>query len=112
MIAAGLPKWLWGFALYYNVYVYNRTMKSALDGLSPFEKRFGQLADLSNLHPWGAHVYITQESTGKLDARAVEGRWLGFDSGSNGQWVYITANKKVMLERNIKFSSRTQLIEG
>ncbi|GBE86104.1 hypothetical protein SCP_0806280 [Sparassis crispa] len=53
LAGSGLPKWLWGEALAYIVYVHNRTACHALQGKSPFEVHFGHTLDVSNLHEWG-----------------------------------------------------------
>ena len=53
------------------------------------------------------------EDPGKLSARAVECRWLGFDPTSNGHRVWWPEQRKVSVERNLTFSSREiPLLEG
>ena len=38
LIASGLPKWLWGMAMMYAVYIWNRTPHKAIGMKTPFEK--------------------------------------------------------------------------
>ena len=58
LISSGLPKWLWGFAMRYTVYVCNRTPKKAIGMSTPWEKRFGTKPDISNFHTFGRTVYV------------------------------------------------------
>ena len=40
----------------------------------------------------------------KLDGRAVEGRWVGFDPDSSGHHIYLPEKRTVSTQRSIKFS--------
>jgi len=76
---SGLPKSLWGEALRHEVWLKNRTAMRALDGKTPFEALLGRPPDLSGLRVWGCHVWVHDLDISKLDVRAHEARWLGFD---------------------------------
>ncbi|KAF8626074.1 hypothetical protein AX17_006627, partial [Amanita inopinata Kibby_2008] len=110
--ASGLPRFLWGEALQYIVYIHNRTPWHALNGKTPYEARFGTPPDLSNMHKWGCKVYITMDANSKLDARAVEARWVGLDTTSNGHWIYWPSQRKISVERNVVFSKDGARVEG
>nr|AAZ28936.1 polyprotein [Phanerochaete chrysosporium RP-78] len=113
LISSGLPRTLWGEAVRHAVWLYNRTPHAAIDFRTPYEVRFGSPPDLSGLKPFGAVCFVRNLSAGKLDARAVECRWLGFDPTSNGSRIYWPTSHKVSVERDIKFSSReVPLLEG
>jgi hypothetical protein len=104
--ASGLPRWLWGECLRHAAWVLNRSAHKALGGLSPFEARFGVVPDISGLWEWGAWVYVHSTSKNKLDPRAAECRWLGFDESSNGHRVYWPARRVISVERSIRLASR------
>ncbi|GBE85560.1 hypothetical protein SCP_0800770 [Sparassis crispa] len=112
LVGSGLPKWLWGEALAYVVYVYNRTARHALQGKSPFEVRFGHAPDVSNLHEWGSVVYVKVDTNSKFDARGKEARWIGLDHTSNGHRIYWPKEKKISVECNIVFSAGSPRVEG
>jgi len=85
MIAAGLPKSLWGEAIRHSVWLRNRAPTRALPWLkTPIEVATGNKPDLSLLREWGATAWVRQLDTGKLDPRAEEGRFVGFDEESKG----------------------------
>ncbi len=52
--------------------------------MTPYEALTGRKPDLSNLHPWGTRVWVHTTGGSKLDGRAKEGRWVGFDEESKG----------------------------
>jgi hypothetical protein len=99
----GLPKFLWGEALQYVVYVKNRTWTKASPNATPHEILTGKKPDLSNIHPWGTRVWVHDTSGSKLDGRAKEGRWVGFDEESRGHRVYWENKRSVTVERSVTF---------
>ncbi|GBE78838.1 hypothetical protein SCP_0200350 [Sparassis crispa] len=111
LAGSGLPKWLWGEALAYIVYVHNRTARRTLQGKSPFEVRFGRTPDVSNLHEWGSVVFVKVDTNSKLDARSREVHWIGPDSTSNGCHIYWPKEKKISVERNVIFSTDSPRVE-
>ncbi|KIK13427.1 hypothetical protein PISMIDRAFT_17991 [Pisolithus microcarpus 441] len=62
--------------------------------------------DLSNLPVWGCQVKVHDPSGSKLDARARDGHWLGFDAESDGHRVYWVDSKTVGVERSVVFPKR------
>ena len=103
---AGLPKMLWGEALRHATWLKNRTATRALDTKAPFEALFGTPPDLSVAHLWGCKVWVHGDTGSKLDARAHEGRWLGFDIDSWAHRIYWPQSiTTVSVERNVYFAS-------
>lgn len=50
LISSGLPKALWGEAVLAATYIYNRTPHSSLEGfITPYEARYGQKPDITNI---------------------------------------------------------------
>ena len=113
MTGTGLPKWLWGEAHQYAVYIFNRTPRASIRFKTPYELHFGNTPDLSHLRPWGALCYAKVAALDKLADRAEEAHYLGPDSTSNGLRIYWPKRRVISIERNVVFSTRaTSPIEG
>jgi hypothetical protein len=66
--------------------------------------------DLTDLPEWGARVFTLREDRGKLDARADEGRWVGYSDESKGHRVYWPGKRRVTVERNVTFDESVLVI--
>ena len=69
----------------------------------PLEVLTGIKPDLSNMCPWGYKVWIYDTSSSKLDKRAKEGWWVGFDKESKAHRIYYPGKRLVGVERSIVF---------
>jgi hypothetical protein len=69
---SGLPKSLWGEALWHVAWLKNRTATWALDGKTPYEAMYGQSPDLSDLRRWGCTTWVRDADGSKLNVRACE----------------------------------------
>ncbi|KAG2737695.1 hypothetical protein P692DRAFT_201732767, partial [Suillus brevipes Sb2] len=67
----------------------NRTAAHVLDNKTPYEMLYKKAPNLKNLPVWGCHVKVHSPNGSKLDMRATDGRWMGFDHDSNGHRVYL-----------------------
>jgi len=108
---SGLPKSLWGKVLYHAVWLKNRTTTRALDGRTPFEALYSCPPNLSCLRSWGCHVWVHNPDRSKLDVRAREARWLGFDVDARAHRVFWPGPGNVTVECNIYFRT-SALSEG
>jgi hypothetical protein len=108
LVAFGLPKWLWGEALKHTLYVYNRLVHAALKGKTPFKVRFGIAPDVSNVWEWGSVVYVHQDSKGysKLEPHALEARWIGLDTDSNGHRIYWPSWRAITVKQSVCLSTQ------
>ena len=106
---SGLPKTLWGEALRHATWLKNRTATRALDGKTPFEALYGRAPDLSVLRVWGCPVWVHSAGGSKLDVRARQARWLGFDADTRAHRIFWPGTGKVAVERNVYFGSSAQL---
>ncbi len=109
--AAGLPNNLWGEALKHAIWLKNRTSSKAIGGHTPFEVFHKSKPDLRDIQEWGCKVWVHVEDGSKLEGRAREGRWLGFDQESNGHRIYYPNNRSIHVERSVKFPE-TRRSEG
>ena len=107
-----LPKSLWGEAVMFAVWLKNRTSTRALgNNTTPYEKLYGKKPNLAGVPEWGQRVWVHYDKGSKLDARAVECRWVGYDRDStHAHRVYWPDKHRVSVERNIKFVSTTVTI--
>jgi hypothetical protein len=111
--ASGLPKSLWGEAVRHVIWLKNRTSTKAVpSGKTPYELVTGKKPNLSQLHEWGCSVWVHDITGSKLDGRAKEGRWVGFDEQSKGSRVYWPEKRTVTVERSVVFTSPSVVIDG
>ncbi|KAF8580255.1 hypothetical protein K439DRAFT_1357503, partial [Ramaria rubella] len=103
---AKLPKFLWSKSVRHATWLKNRTSTRALPyNITPFELMFNSKPDLSDLPEWGAKVYVLKENSRKLEAKAGEGRWVGYSDESKGHRIYWPGKCCVTVERNVTFDS-------
>ena len=114
--ASGLPKGLWGEAIAHSVWRKNHTSTKALHGRTPLEELTSKKPNLHRLCEWGTKVWVHHANQSKLEGRAAEGRWTGYESDSKALQIYWPTTKMVSIEQNIKFdddySLDTAPIEG
>ena len=92
------------------VYVKNRTATRSLDGKTPYEMLYGKKPNVKDLPVWGTKVWVHDASGSKLDMRAREGRWIGFDPESNGHRIYFEDRRNIAIERNVSFEKPEGLV--
>ena len=102
LIGAGLPRFLWVEAVRHAIWLKNRSPTRALNGRTPFEAMGFGKPNLANLHEWGCSVWVQIEA-GKLDAKAVKLRFVGYDAERKGFRVYWAEKRRVSVERNVRF---------
>lgn len=110
LIGAGLPKFLWAEAFNHAVWLKNRASHTAMGRLTPYEAATGRKPDLSGLQEFGATVYVKVKGVDKLDQRAAEGKFMGFDEESKGVRVYWPGKRTVTVEREVRFDPDEVLI--
>lgn len=84
LISSGLPRFLWEEAMKHVEWVKERS--------------------LAGIHEFGAAAYVKDLKAGKLDARALLGRFVGYDSESKGFRIYWPTKRSVTVERNVIFN--------
>jgi hypothetical protein len=58
------------------------------------------------LPEWGRPIWVHLDSGSKLDGRAAEARWMGFDGDStHAHRIYWQDKNRVSVERNVRFTS-------
>ena len=102
---SGLPKSLWGEAVYHATWLKNRTSTRAIGNITPHERLYGEKPNLARVPEWGQHVWVHTNTGSKLDARAIEGRWVGYDKDStHTHRIYFPDKNSVGVERDVRFT--------
>ena len=57
-------------------------------------------------------MWVHDDSDLKLDARAREGYWVGFDADSNTHQIYDKERRTLSVERNVSFERRDAADSG
>ena len=76
---------------------------------TPYKVATGKKPDLLQLCEWGTTVWVKQLDAGKLDPRAEEAHFVGFDDKSKGFWIYWPKKFKVSIERDVYFDKNQAL---
>ena len=100
-----LPKYLWGEAVNFATWLKNCTSTRALGNVTPYERLYGNKPNLAGVPEWGQRVWVHDDSGSKLDARAIEGHWVGYDKDStHTHRIYIPSKSSIAVEQNIRFA--------
>jgi hypothetical protein len=112
LFESGLPIFLWAEAVRHMIWLKNRLPTRSLKGRTPFDARFGRKPDLSSVVPFGTRAWVKLVHSGKLEARAKLGYFVGFDFQSTGYRIYYPERRSVGVEREVVFdtSSRDNII--
>lgn len=86
-------------------YVRKRCPTSSLNGRTPYEKWHRQIPDISHLREFGSRAYALDRNPtrGKFDARSRKCIFLGYSEQSKGYRVWISAERKIEISRDVKF---------
>lgn len=104
--ANNLPKHLWGEISTAVSYLKNLSPTSALNGRTPYEAYKGRLPDLRRLRALGCKVMVHRPSEvrdGKLDDRAVEGKFAGYYQNSKAYRVWDPKKRKIIKSNDLEF---------
>lgn len=104
LIDAKLEKKYWGEAVSTANYIQNRTPSRSIDG-TPFQRWEGIKPDVSNFKIFGciAYAHVPKEKRKKLDDKAVQLRFVGYDDNTKGYRLLNCCNNKITISRDVKF---------
>ena len=77
---------------------------------TPLELATSQKPNISGIYPWGCKAWVKTLDVGKLEPRAEECRFVGFDSKSKGYRVYWLEKRRVSIKRDIYFNEKDMLV--
>ena len=108
--ASKLPNNLWAEAISHHVWIQNRVPTRTLRyDKTPLEMATNIKPNLSGVHPWGCKAWVKRLDVGKLESRAEECRFVGFDSESKAFRVYWPGKNRVSIERDVYFNEKEAL---
>ena len=101
----GLPLLLWAEACNTVVYLQNRSLHRALGHLTPEEAFSRKKPNVGHLRIFGciAYYYIPKEKRTKIEPTAKKGISVGYSETSKEFQIYIPAQRKVVVRRDVKF---------
>lgn len=101
---AGMSNTYWGEAVMTANFLQNRLPSNSVTS-TPHELWHGEKPYFSNLHRFGSKCFVKvpDEHRRKLDAKAEDGIFLGFDMESKAFRVFIPAKNTVRISRDVKF---------
>jgi len=105
LFQGNLCEQFWCFAVKHAVYLINRIPTPYLNNVSPYEKLYDKLSDISDIKVFGCLCYtgtLTAQRK-KLDPRASPGLFLGYKPNTKGYLVFNLKNHSVTISRNVLF---------
>ena len=102
---AKLSKNMWAYALKTAVYIRNRCFNHRT-GKTPYEIFTGKRPNLNNLHQFGTKCFAYIQIKKKLDPRAKQGIFVGYDGISPAYLLYFSNQNKVKRVRVVKFTDK------
>jgi hypothetical protein len=116
IIDAGVPLYLWPYAVAYVVYISNRMPNKALNLHSTaYVAIHGHIPDVSRLRTFGctAYMHLPDNEQSTFGPRAVKGIFVGVVENSLAYLIYVPAKRRVYMSGHVTFnedlSSRREL---
>lgn len=106
------PEEIWAELTNSAVYILNRTGKSSVDGVSPYELWIGKKPRIKHFRIIGStcFTHIPVQKRKKMDRKAIKGYLVGYD-GDERYRIYIKEENKVILSRDVKFQENPIICE-
>jgi hypothetical protein len=95
LIGSDVPKEYWPYAVKMANYIRNRTIRVQGTKKSPFELWFGHPPDISKFRTPFCRVWFHKKTNDKMEARAVEGVFMGYESSKNHYNIMAVKNRKI-----------------
>ena len=101
------PSSLWAEFISTSAYILNRTGKSSLQNISPYELWIGQKPRIRHMRIVGSSCYahIPDQKRRKMDKKAVKGILLGYD-GDERYRIWIKETNSVICSRDVIFEEK------
>ena len=105
LAAKELPKKLWAEATMTASYVLNRTGKSSVEGMTPYELWYNRKGAIDHLRIFGTECFIhtPKVKRQKWDTKSVKGLLTGYTGNKDGYRVWIPGTDYVYQSHDVKF---------
>lgn len=109
-----IPLYLWGEALNTANYIRNRCPTEALAGKIPYVIWTGKTPSYRHFQIFGTLCFILNKnpSRGKFDSKSVEGIFVGYSDIAKAYRVWIAAERKIIVSRDVKFTNTTEPVSS
>ena len=84
-------------------WVKNHTSMCCLRKKTPYEMLYSKKPNLEKVPVWGCRVKVHDMSGTKLNMRACDGHWVGFDPESDGHHIYFSDCGTIGVKQSIAF---------
>ena len=113
LIDGKLPYRFWAEALSTAVYLRNRSLTRAVDGLTPCEAWTGKKPDVAHMRVFGceAYAHIPKDERRKLDPKARKSILLGYGEETKGYRLYNIERKKIFHSRDVQFNEAMRKVQ-
>ena len=89
IIQSGQPNFLWAEAIRHSVWLRNRAItRSVPEAKTPYEIATQEKPSLAGLIEWGSRVWVKRLDVQKLEPRAFEAVFIGFNDESKGYRIF------------------------
>ncbi len=103
---SGLEKKFWAEALSTAGYLRNRSVTTAVNGMTPHEAFTGEKPSVQHLKVFGcdAYIHVPKDERKKLDAKAKKCTLLGYGTETKGYRLYNHESCRVFYSRDVIFN--------
>ena len=107
---AGLSHGFWQLAVETAVHIYNRQPMRRLNWQCPITLWNGTIPDVSYFRVFGCRAFVhvqKEQRSGKLDKKAVEMIFVGYEPGSKGYRFWNPATRSIVVSRDVTFNEES-----
>ena len=107
---AGLSHGFWQLAVDTAVHIYNRQPMRRLKWQCPITLWNGTIPDISYFRVFGCKAFVhvpKEQRSGKLDKKAVEMIFVGYEQGSKGYRFWNPATRSITVSRDVTFDEES-----
>lgn len=99
------PEAIWAELVNSSVYILNRTGKSSIPGVSPYELWLKQKPRIKHLRIIGSvcYAHIPDQKRKKMDPKALKGYLVGYDTDERYR-IFIKEKNKIIFSRDVRFA--------
>lgn len=111
---AKLPNSFWAEAVNTANYIQNRCTTRSLNSGTPYERWTGRKANVNYFRTFGCKVFVSDTTPGKekFQPRAKEGIFVGYSSESKAYRIWVPAERKIHISRDVKFLDEIPVIHN
>ena len=102
LIQNNMPKFLWNHAVRTAAYIRNRCHVPRLN-CTPYEKFTSSKPNVGNMHIFGSTCFAYIQDKKKLDPRAEQGQFVGYDFCSPAFLIYFSSRNEIRRVRCVEF---------